>query len=75
MFMERSSLSRSKGWRCPVLLSTVSSRSWTRSKVVKRAPQLGHCRRRRIAELSSVGRESLTWVSSFPQNGQRIYTP
>src|ERR1700688_1045392 len=51
---------------------TVSSRSWTRSKVVKRAAQLPQNRRRRIAPRSSVGRESLTWVSSAPQNGQRI---
>ena len=44
--IERTSLSRSKVSRTPVLLTTVSSRSWTRSNVVKRAPQLGHCRRR-----------------------------
>src|SRR3546814_2079351 len=65
-------LSRSNGAFRPFFLITVSSRSWMRSKVVKRAPQLGQKRRRRIAELSSVGRESLTCVSSFPQNGQRI---
>jgi hypothetical protein len=40
--------------------------------VVKRAPQLSHCRRRRIAVLSSVGRESFTWLSSWAQNGQRM---
>jgi hypothetical protein len=40
--------------------------------VVKRAPQLPQMRRRRMAALSSVGRESLTWVSSLPQKGQRI---
>src|SRR5215831_8067613 len=51
---------------------TVSSRSCTRSKVVKRAAQFGQKRRRRIAPRSSVGRESFTWVSSAPQNGQRI---
>src|SRR4051812_24789408 len=73
MRMERSNLSRSKGSREPALLITVSSRSCTRSKVVKRAPQPGQKRRRRIAELSSVGRESFTWVSSLPQNGQRIH--
>src|SRR6185436_6498759 len=73
--MERSSFSRSKGSRWPLLFTTTSSRNCTRSKVVKRAPQLVHCRRLRIAELSSVGRESLTWVSSFPQNGQRIHYP
>ena len=35
----------------------------------------GQKRRRRIAALSSVGRESFTWVSSWPQNGQRIRSP
>jgi hypothetical protein len=44
-----------------------------RSKVVNRPPQPSHCRRLRIALLSSVGRLSLTWLSSFPQNGQRNY--
>src|ERR1700761_5694003 len=73
--MERASLSRSNGSRWPVFLTTVSSRSCTRSNVVKRAAQLVQNRRRRIAERSSVGRESLTWVSSKPQNGQRIPPP
>jgi hypothetical protein len=50
----------------------VSSRSWTRSKVVKRDPQAGQNRRRRIEAPSSVGLESFTWVSSWPQNGQRM---
>ncbi len=72
MWIERASLSRSKGSRCPFFLITVSSRNCTRSKVVKRAAQFGQNRRRRIAARSSVGRESLTWVSSHPQNGQRI---
>jgi len=39
---------------------------------VKRAPHAGQARRRRIAELSSVGRLSFTCVSSFPQYGHRI---
>ena len=39
---------------------TVRSRRWTRSNVVHRAPQSGQARRRRIAVLSSVGRESFT---------------
>jgi hypothetical protein len=39
MVMERSSFSRSKGSRWPSPFSTVSSRSCTRSKVVKRAAQ------------------------------------
>src|SRR5579885_1640358 len=70
--MARSSFSRSKGSRRPAFLTTVSSRSCTRSKVVKRPPHAGHRRRRRIAALSSEGRESFTWVSSWPQNGQRM---
>src|SRR3546814_14813533 len=73
--MERSSLSRSKGSRLPVDFTTVSSRSCTRSKVVKRAPQFGPCRRRRIAELSSVGRASFTCVSSLPPHGHRLVPP
>src|SRR5215467_10093576 len=72
--MDRASLSRSKGSRCPFFLITVNSRNCTRSKVVKRAPQFGQNRRRRIAPRSSVGRESFTWVSSAPQNGQRIFS-
>src|SRR5690349_13825730 len=72
MRIERSSFSRSKSSRWPPLLITLSSRSCTRSKVVKRAPQPEQSRRRRIVELSSVGRESLTWASSLPQNGHRI---
>src|SRR5712671_6037088 len=72
--MERASLSRSKGSRCPCFFTTVSSRNCTRSKVVKRAAQFGQNRRRLIAPRSSVGRESFTWVSSAPQNGQRIFS-
>src|SRR5690606_10154643 len=64
--------SRSNGVRWPSFLTTVNSRSWTRSKVVKRAPQVAQARRRRIAVLSSVGRLSFTCVSSLLQNGQRI---
>src|SRR5215472_4595361 len=70
--MERSSLSRSKVSRRPFFLTTTSSRSWTRSTVVKRPPHSGQCRRRRIAEFSSVGRLSFTCVSSCPQKGQRM---
>jgi hypothetical protein len=44
-----------------------------RSKVVKRAPQSSHWRRRRMAEPSSVGRLSFTWLFSWLQNGQRNY--
>ena len=75
MAIERASLSRSNGSRLPSFLTTVRSRSWTRSKVVKRAPQPSHCRRRRIAAPSSVGRLSFTWLSSWAQNGQRIVSP
>src|SRR4051795_1226497 len=69
---ERASLSRSNGTRLPFRLMTVSSRSCTRSKVVKRNWQERHTRRRRIAAESSVGRESFTWVSRLPHFGQRM---
>src|SRR6267154_8415 len=72
---ERISLSRSNGTRRPLRLMTTSSRSCTRSKVVKRKLQVRQTRRRRIAAESSVGRESFTWVSSDPQLGQRILAP
>jgi hypothetical protein len=62
--IERASLSRSNGMRRPERLTTVSSLSCTRSKVVKRPPQSGQTRRRRIDVLSSVGRLSFTCVSS-----------
>src|SRR5258708_18552224 len=75
MAIERASLSRSNGTRRPLRLMTTSSRSWTRSKVVKRKPQARHSRRRLIAEESSVGRESFTWVSRLAQLGQRIGPP
>src|SRR6201995_2482413 len=69
---ERNSLSRSNGTRRLLRLITVSSRSCTRSKVVKRKLQDTHTRRRRITAESSVGRESFTWVSRLLQLGQRI---
>ena len=72
---ERSSLSRSNGSRRFSDLTTVSSRNCTRSKVVKRAPQSSHWRRRRIAEPSSVGRLSFTWLFSWAQKGQRKVRP
>src|SRR3954447_15359949 len=68
----RASLSRSNGSRSPFFLTTVRSRRWTRSKVVKRAPHASHCRRRRIAAPSSDERLSLTWLSSCAQKGQRM---
>src|SRR5438067_4186934 len=69
---ERRSLSRSNGTRRPLRLITMSSRNCTRSKVVKRKLQARQTRRRRMTELSSVGRESFTWVSRLPQLGQRM---
>src|SRR4029079_11750753 len=72
---ERISLSRSNGTRRPLRLITTSSRSCTRSKVVKRKLQDRHTRRRRMAAESSVGRESFTCVSRLPQLGQRIPYP
>src|SRR5687768_3395786 len=69
---ERTSLSRSNGTRRPLRLITVSSRSWTRSKVVKRKLQATQTLRRRITAESSVGRESFTCVSRLLQLGHRI---
>ena len=69
---ERISLSRSNGTRRPLRLITVSSRSCTRSKVVKRTSQATHTRRLRMTAESSVGRESFTCVSRLLQLGQRI---
>src|SRR6201992_2639192 len=69
---ERISLSRSNGTRRLLRLITVSSRSCTRSKVVKRKLQDTQTRRRRITDEPSVGRESFTWVSRLLQLGQRI---
>ena len=64
---ERTSLSRSNGTLRPDRLTTVSSRSCTRSNVVKRPPQSGQMRRRRMAAFSSVGRLSFTCVFSPAQ--------
>ncbi len=54
-WIERASLSRSKGSVAPPDFTTLMSRNWIRSNVVKRAPQPSHWRRRRIAAASSVG--------------------
>ncbi len=43
--------------------------------MVKRPPQAGQNRRRRIETWSSAGRLSFTWVSMLPQNGQRMPDP
>src|SRR4051812_40256655 len=72
MAIERSSLARSKDSRRLADFTTVRSRSWTRSKVVKRAPQSSHWRRRRIEAPSSLGRLSFTWLFSWEQKGQRM---
>ncbi len=69
---ERISLSRSKMRRSPFFLSTVNSRSCTRSNVVKRELHSGQKRRRRMVRPSSLGRESFTCVSAWPQNGHFI---
>ncbi len=50
IWMERVSLSRSKGTRSPLRFTMVRSRICTRSKVVKRALHCGQALRRRIAE-------------------------
>src|SRR5690606_11360009 len=70
--MEWVSFSRSKGTRRPLFLTTIRSRSWMRSKVVNRPPHTEHTLRRRMTAPSSVGRESVTCVSSNWQKGQRI---
>ena len=69
---ERASLSRSKGVRRPERFKTLSSRNCTRSNVVNLPPQSAQTRRRRMAEESSVDRESFTCVSALPQKGQRM---
>ena len=56
----------------PSDFTMISSRSCTRSMVVKRCPHPPQNRRRRMADPSSVGRLSFTCVSSWPQNGHRI---
>ena len=70
-FTPATTLSRSKGWRSPVLLTTISGASSTRSKVVNRCPQVRHSRRRRMAVPSSDARESTTLSSGAEQSGQR----
>src|SRR4028119_2229866 len=62
------SFMRSKGSRSPSFLTTVRSRSWTRSKVVKRAPQPSHWRRRRIAAPSSAAANPLP---GYPRGHRR----
>jgi hypothetical protein len=60
---------RLKGSPTPDLLMTVRL---VVSMVVKRRPNFGHCRRRRIAEPSSWRRLSTTRESGLRQNGQYI---
>src|SRR5690606_37165047 len=64
------SLRSSKASRRPSLLTMAGSFSSAVSKVLKRSPQLGHSRRRRMVLPSSLTRESITRVSSCWQNGQ-----
>jgi len=64
---ERRSFSRSNTALRPSRLTTISSRSCTRSKVVNRPPHCGQPRRRRTAVSSSAGRLSFTTESEKPQ--------
>jgi hypothetical protein len=69
-------LSRSNGSRCPVVFTTRQLAQLHALERREAGAQFGHRRRARIrAALSSVGRESLTCVSSFAQNGQRMTAP
>ena len=71
----RSSLERSNGCRLPSRLTTHSADCSRRSKVVKRAWQSRHSRRRRMASPASLTRDSSTRVSPTPQAGQIIRPP
>src|SRR5210317_1984425 len=64
------SFSSSKGWRLLSFLTMRGMTSSAASNVVKRSLQARHCRRRRICRPSPARRESMTFVSSWPQNGQ-----
>ena len=69
-------MSRSNGSRWPFFLTTVRSRSCTRSKVVKRAAQFGQKRRRRIcgncgARFTTFERVQLRELTVVKSNGQR----
>src|SRR5262245_33565052 len=68
--MPARSLPSSNGWRVWSFLTTCGITSSAVSKVVKRSPQERHSRRRRIWWPSPASRESVTFVSSWLQNGQ-----
>ena len=61
-----------KDSRLPSLLTTMKNTSSTFSYVVKRLPHFSHSLRRRMAWPSSVGLESMTFVSGASQNGHFI---
>ena len=56
-------------------LITIGMSSSAASKVVKRSPHFRHSRRRRICRPSPARRESVTLVSTWPQNGQCMRFP
>src|SRR5690606_28804523 len=66
LYSPPSSLSRLNNWRVPSCLITMSCGRSSRSYVVKRYPQSGHARLRRIAWPSPASRDSITFVSSHP---------
>jgi len=66
------SFRRSNSWREPSFFSTWIRADSLRSKVVNRASQRSHARRRRMEAPSSASRESITRLSGFPQLGHRI---
>ena len=61
----------SNGTRSPDRFRTIKGTNSSRSKVVNRAPQARHSRRRRMASPSSDCRESTTLSSRWAQAGQR----
>ena len=61
-----------QGCRVPSRLTSMSGMRSTVSYVVNRLKHLRHSRRRRMLVPSSVGRESTTLLSSWPQNGHFI---
>src|SRR3546814_10707554 len=66
---ERTSLSRSNGSRRPSLFKTTRSRSWMRSKVVKRAAHASPWGRRRIAARSD---EHTSELQSLMRNSYAV---
>ena len=71
----RRSLFSSNGSREPSRLTMRGMTSSAVSNVVKRSPQVRHSRRRRTDSPSATSRESMTLVSSAPQNGQCTVLP